>query len=184
MQVTIYNKQKNENTWGLDTFGDIIMTSVTTSSTNSTETSSKADVDQAVGFDYNIYWYFKDNNNHDSKGNTFGIGPLAVVEALKPNKDAKELTMSYYGGLRTSYTSETFADVMFGKNEGTQGYRMKIRAQAPLYDVNVFGGYLLAGLELNRGIYNRPKNNLDSVKIYAMWKIPLSQLFSGITGSK
>ena len=160
-------------TWGLDVFGDVILTSAVTSSSTDTTSSNSTKVGQATGGDINVYitHFLTETSDYG----TFTVGPIATLEGLKPS-DANQVTRSYFFGIRLANSPEQFVDLLYGKNEGISGRRVEIRAQAPLLDAKFLNGNILVGINANVAVSDKPVNNLDSVKVYAMWTVTGSDI--------
>ncbi len=166
--------------WGLDGFIDIIETSVTSSTTTTTSTTSN--VSQAWGGDLNLYLNkpFRDNK-YDEDYLSWGL--IGSLEGLKPNS-SNEITKSEMFGLRIGYNKESYADFLFGKREGVQGHRAEIRGQIPIKEFMVFNNPLIVGIDINLGVENTPSNNLDTVKVYVIWRVPdPGQIFTSVPKS-
>ncbi len=177
-QLMLYNQiYRWENCCGLDFFGDVILTSVTSSSTT---TASTATVSQAIGGDINLYLKFPIRREATHPENWIStLGLIYSFETLKPT-NANEATRSSYFGVRLQYNTESFADLLYGRTEGIGGSRGELRVQAPIKQLNLLGNSpTIVGLIANLGIRDRPQNNVDSIKMYVMWRVSIENIFKG-----
>ncbi len=174
-QLMLYNRIYRWKPLGIDFFGDLILTSVTSSATT-TATTSTASVSQAIGGDISLYLKFPIQREGENWIST--VGPIYTFETLKPT-NANEVTRSNLFGLRLQYNPEAFADLLYGKNEGTEGRRVELRVQAPITQLQLLRSPTIVGIIANIGVSDRPQNNVDSIKIYVMWPMSIESIFTG-----
>ncbi len=108
------------------------------------------------------------------------VGYTLQYGVHKSDEKNDNFSETYFHGFRFALSKMRYFDVLYGKQEGLEGRRVKFKGQLPTTFSN-----LIVGLEVdvaaNKELKRAGQSNHDSLKVFALYPVDFATLLSGKT---